>query len=166
MINNKMDVSKCVACVTAKPAEKPVMPVTAFKTDSSKWECPTCMISNQSDVHKCVACQTSKPTNSIAPLTNSFKLQTNSGKWECSTCLVQNESSVNQCVACTARPGKAAPVGLKTSTGSSATWECPTCMIQSKKDVLKCPACQTSQPGAKVGPMGHCSDSCTSSVLN
>ena len=149
MINNKSDISKCVACHTAKPASKAVsksansiQPLTKPTNVGSKWECSTCLVQNESSATQCVACTTAKPGPVVKKAT-----AVKSSKWECSTCLVQNESSATQCVACTtAKPG---PPATKSAT-SGGMWECPTCMIQSKNDVKKCPACLTDQPGAKV----------------
>eukprot|EP00105_Crassostrea_gigas_P005466 XP_011419086.1 PREDICTED: nuclear pore complex protein Nup50-like isoform X3 [Crassostrea gigas] len=79
MIQNKGDVSKCVACQTSKPGagasnsqatsaapsigSKETQPSlsTLFKPAPGSWTCDTCMIQNKGDVSKCVACQTSKP---------------------------------------------------------------------------------------------------------
>nr|XP_034318383.1 nuclear pore complex protein Nup50 isoform X3 [Crassostrea gigas] len=79
MIQNKGDVSKCVACQTSKPGAGASNPQTTsaapalgsketqpslstlFKPAPGSWTCDTCMIQNKGDVSKCVACQTSKP---------------------------------------------------------------------------------------------------------
>ncbi|XP_011419086.3 nuclear pore complex protein Nup50 isoform X3 [Magallana gigas] len=79
MIQNKGDISKCVACQTSKPGagasnsqatsaapalgSKETQPSlsTLFKPAPGSWTCDTCMIQNKGDVSKCVACQTSKP---------------------------------------------------------------------------------------------------------
>nr|XP_011419085.2 nuclear pore complex protein Nup50 isoform X2 [Crassostrea gigas] len=79
MIQNKGDVSKCVACQTSKPgagasnpqttsaapalSSKETQPSlsTLFKPAPGSWTCDTCMIQNKGDISKCVACQTSKP---------------------------------------------------------------------------------------------------------
>ncbi|XP_011419085.3 nuclear pore complex protein Nup50 isoform X2 [Magallana gigas] len=79
MIQNKGDISKCVACQTSKPGagasnsqttsaapalgSKETQPSlsTLFKPAPGSWTCDTCMIQNKGDISKCVACQTSKP---------------------------------------------------------------------------------------------------------
>lgn len=75
MIQNKADVSKCLACETPKPGSKPApaaapssftMPVTSgfgdkFKKPQGSWTCDSCMLSNKSEDTKCVACESPKP---------------------------------------------------------------------------------------------------------
>ncbi|XP_062566210.1 transforming growth factor-beta receptor-associated protein 1-like [Saccostrea cucullata] len=101
MIQNKPDVSKCVACQTSKPgggasssqtssgapANKDSQPSLSalFKPAAGTWTCDTCMIQNKPDISKCVACQTSKPGGGASPpKTNStgasdFKFGSNGG---------------------------------------------------------------------------------------
>ncbi|BFZ64979.1 hypothetical protein YB2330_006142 [Saitoella coloradoensis] len=73
MISNKDEDSKCAACETPKPGEKPVEEPTMSKgfnwaaagmkapERKAGWECSVCMISNKDEDNTCVACETAKP---------------------------------------------------------------------------------------------------------
>uniref|UniRef100_K1R712 Nuclear pore complex protein Nup153 n=1 Tax=Magallana gigas TaxID=29159 RepID=K1R712_MAGGI len=153
MIQNKGDVSKCVACQTSKPGagasnsqttsaapalgSKETQPSlsTLFKPAPGSWTCDTCMIQNKGDVSKCVACQTSKPgagasnsqATSAAPSIGSKETQPSlstlfkpaPGSWTCDTCMIQNKGDVSKCVACqTSKPGAGASNSQAASAGT------------------------------------------------
>uniref|UniRef100_A0A8W8MX41 Nuclear pore complex protein Nup153 n=1 Tax=Magallana gigas TaxID=29159 RepID=A0A8W8MX41_MAGGI len=153
MIQNKGDVSKCVACQTSKPgagasnpqttsaapalSSKETQPSlsTLFKPAPGSWTCDTCMIQNKGDISKCVACQTSKPgagasnsqATSAAPALGSKETQPSlstlfkpaPGSWTCDTCMIQNKGDVSKCVACqTSKPGAGASNSQTTSAGT------------------------------------------------
>jgi len=74
MLNNKSEVSKCVACEAPRPGGKVSQQApqaakslnnnsltSMFKAPSGNWECDTCMIQNADTALKCVACESSKP---------------------------------------------------------------------------------------------------------
>lgn len=89
LVQNKPEVTKCVACETPKPGTgvKPalVFPAVAenattvssssnytdvtvnlgfgdkFKKPKGAWDCSVCLVSNKAEDSKCVACQSDKP---------------------------------------------------------------------------------------------------------
>lgn len=96
MIQNKSDVSKCVACETPRPGLAKTKVSSAsissgtstslssgfgdkFKKPEGSWSCDICMVQNKSDVNKCVACETPRAgaTTDSAPPKSSSKLQFN-----------------------------------------------------------------------------------------
>ncbi|XP_060948612.1 nuclear pore complex protein Nup153 isoform X2 [Limanda limanda] len=79
-VENKAEVTKCVACTTAKPGASAGASVNSssastapvlgfgdkFKKPEGAWECDVCLVENKAADVQCVACQTVKPGASVA----------------------------------------------------------------------------------------------------
>ncbi|XP_049884714.1 nuclear pore complex protein Nup153 isoform X2 [Pectinophora gossypiella] len=96
-IKNKSNVDKCAACGAAKPGAKQTSaaPCTGFsffnspmtqssdqltklvKTQTSKWECPSCLVRNDNTKTKCVCCESDKPGLVKEPEKKSFNFGMN-----------------------------------------------------------------------------------------
>uniref|UniRef100_A0A6P4F2Q9 Nuclear pore complex protein Nup153 n=1 Tax=Drosophila rhopaloa TaxID=1041015 RepID=A0A6P4F2Q9_DRORH len=150
MVRNKAEVSKCVACETAKPGAIPalaqappstpaIVPLGSgfgdrFKKSSTAWECDACMLSNKAEATKCIACET--PRKTAAPKINNFPLVTNNlssgsgfgtafkpkaNTWECQTCLVMNKSEAAECIACQTPNSQARNAGSESVRSNSGS---------------------------------------------
>ncbi|KAM3596421.1 uncharacterized protein V6R79_014173 [Siganus canaliculatus] len=82
MVSNKAEVTKCVACMSAKPgaststssaasslaSSAPVFGlVDAFKKPKDTWDCGVCLLQNKAADAQCVACQAAKPGATAEP---------------------------------------------------------------------------------------------------
>ncbi|XP_045914591.1 nuclear pore complex protein Nup153 isoform X4 [Micropterus dolomieu] len=76
LVENKAEVSKCVACMSAKPgasagasssaSSTPVFGLgDAFKKPEGAWDCDVCLVQNKAADVQCVACQAAKPGASV-----------------------------------------------------------------------------------------------------
>lgn len=148
MIKNDDAKDKCVACETPrnKPAPKPIEQTTSapltnsfgsqFKSNSSTWECSTCMIRNKLEAQKCIACETPKPGGLAKSVSALPKLavpsSTDQGfktlvaqqntRWECSACMTRNDANRKKCECCEqAKPGDSSDSSIPFSFGSSSS---------------------------------------------
>lgn len=170
MINNKADVTNCVACSTPKPIQKLLHSnddlLKKFQPPNGSWSCDTCMLTNKESDVKCIACETPKPsskqpdktkTNTLSNKTKDIivlkQFAPSSDSWECPTCMVNNKAQDLKCVACQEQKPGAKPTDnllLKQFAPVEGSWTCDTCMIVNKSDNIKCIACETPKPGAPV----------------
>ncbi|XP_017051857.1 nuclear pore complex protein Nup153 isoform X2 [Drosophila ficusphila] len=142
MVRNKAEVSKCVACETAKPGATtaqaalvqaaPTTPAIVplgggfgdrFKKAANAWDCDACMLSNKAEATKCIACETPrKAAAAQPPKVDILPLMTNN--------LVTGSGFGN---------------AFKPKAN---TWECQTCLVMNQSSAAECIACQTpnSQP--------------------
>ncbi|XP_058806055.1 nuclear pore complex protein Nup153 [Phymastichus coffea] len=120
MVQNKSDITKCIACETPKPGDKVAAAAVKatsgfgdmFKKPEGSWTCDSCMIQNKSDVTKCAACETPKPDVSTSKAKPSFgnMFKKPEGSWTCDSCMVSNKSDATNCIACeSAKPGTEKP---------------------------------------------------------
>uniref|UniRef100_A0A6I8SDS1 Nuclear pore complex protein Nup153 n=1 Tax=Xenopus tropicalis TaxID=8364 RepID=A0A6I8SDS1_XENTR len=141
LVQNKAEVTKCVACETPKPGTgmkaNLLLPPATKALNSAPT--PSAFVSSSGSI-----------TNEEKP----------EGSWDCTGCRMQNKTENNTCVACKAdKPGAikslstAAPSGLlglldhfKKPAGS---WDCDVCLIQNKPEATKCVACESAKPGTK-----------------
>ncbi|MEE6464849.1 hypothetical protein FKM82_006385 [Ascaphus truei] len=152
LVQNKPEVTKCVACETPKPGTgvKPAM----------------------------LLAPTTKAVNSVATPISSLLAPTvlgfgdifkrPHGSWDCTVCFVQNKAEDGKCVACMSeKPDTSAPVTIPTS-GLAAppssgqlglldqfkkpggSWDCDVCAVQNKAESTKCVCCDNAKPGAKL----------------
>ncbi|NP_001082284.1 nuclear pore complex protein Nup153 [Xenopus laevis] len=145
LVQNKAEVTKCVACETPKPGTG--MKATLLIPSTTKSTNPA------TNTLAFASCSASIPNEEM------FKKPM--GSWECTVCHMQNKTEDNTCVGCKAeKPGTvksvptAAPSGLlglldqfKKPTGS---WDCDVCLIQNKPEANKCIACESAKPGTKA----------------
>ncbi|XP_069074473.1 nuclear pore complex protein Nup153 isoform X2 [Pleurodeles waltl] len=153
LVQNKPEMTKCVACETPKPGTgvKPALTLSAHT--------------------KAVVAVTASPS-SFPPHTNLLgfgdKFKRPPGSWDCTVCLVQNKAEDSKCVSCLSqKPGDPAPVTSSSAISVSASstgpigfgdkfkkpdgaWDCETCLVQNKPDTTKCAACQSAKPGTKA----------------
>ncbi|XP_054840930.1 nuclear pore complex protein Nup153 isoform X2 [Eublepharis macularius] len=149
LVQNKPEVSKCVACETPKPGTgvKPalVLPVVTESTTA---------VSSSSSY-----------TDTTVTLGFGDKFKKPKGAWECSVCLVSNKAEDSKCVACQSdKPGGSVPVVSSSASCSPSlsggflgfdkfkkpegSWDCETCLVQNKADATKCVACESAKPGS------------------
>ncbi|XP_048582329.1 nuclear pore complex protein Nup153 isoform X2 [Nematostella vectensis] len=141
MIQNKADVTTCVACEASKPGSKPAPSATSSTSNglfnkqappAGSWTCDTCLISNKEADSRCAACQSPKPTSSGATATAKMNINVDDnlrkkfappeGSWECDTCMVNNKGSDTKCVACeTAKPGANSTASKTPAFGASSS---------------------------------------------
>ncbi|KAJ6664504.1 hypothetical protein lerEdw1_007161 [Lerista edwardsae] len=155
LVQNKPEVTKCVACETPKPGTGvkpalvfPVVAETATTVSSS---------SNYTDV--------------TVNLGFGDKFKKPKGAWDCSVCLVSNKAEDSKCVACQSdKQGGSVPVVSSNASSSPALsggflnldkfkkpegcWDCEICLVQNKADATKCVACENAKPGSKTALKG------------
>ncbi|KAM8967352.1 nuclear pore complex protein Nup153 [Pelodytes ibericus] len=150
-VQNKPEVTKCVACETPKPG-------TGVKA-------------------ALLLPPVSKEKSAAAPqLGFQFdeKFKKPVGTWECSVCSVENKAEDRKCVACTSEKPGASPVTNQTAAAPplsgqfglldqfkkpSGSWDCDTCFVQNKPEAMKCIACENAKPGTKAELKGTSTDS-------
>ena len=54
LVQNKADVTTCLACTTPKPLK-------FFKPPAGDWTCDTCLVSNKESAISCIACSCARP---------------------------------------------------------------------------------------------------------
>ncbi|XP_033849093.3 nuclear pore complex protein Nup153-like [Acipenser ruthenus] len=170
LVQNKPEVTKCVACETSKPGTgvKSALTLPAFS------ECKLTMGSGGS----------TSTTTTTSSLSSGFgfgeKFKKPEGAWDCDVCLVQNKAEDMKCVACQcAKPGAVAvPSTAMTAPESSGgllgfgdkfkkpegSWDCDVCAVENKAEVTQCMACQSAKPGAKVETKGFSSSAFSSAT--
>lgn len=85
-VRNKSNVTKCVACETAKPGTKSDKPTLIMPPDNNKsgfsdlikkqnerWECEICLVRNSMDVTVCSSCGSTKPGANVVTTESQFK---------------------------------------------------------------------------------------------
>uniref|UniRef100_A0A8C5PI66 Nuclear pore complex protein Nup153 n=1 Tax=Leptobrachium leishanense TaxID=445787 RepID=A0A8C5PI66_9ANUR len=142
LVQNKPDVSKCVACDTPKPGAEP----------------------------KSVLLMPPVTKSAVTPqfgLSASFqfddKFKRPVGSWECTVCCVQNKAEDVKCIACASEKSGSSPSQNKSlaseppkTTGlldqfkkPSGSWDCDVCLVQNQANASKCIACESAKPGSK-----------------
>ncbi|ELV12075.1 Nuclear pore complex protein Nup153 [Tupaia chinensis] len=151
LVQNKPEVTKCVACETPKPgtgvkrvltlpvasesavtvlASAPSGTVTTgtlgfgdkFKRPVGSWECPVCCVSNNAEDNKCVACMSEKAGSAVPTSSSS---------------------------AAVVSPTPGGCLGLDKFKKPEGSWDCEVCLVQNKADATKCAACAGAKPGTK-----------------
>ncbi|XP_041104454.1 nuclear pore complex protein Nup153 [Polyodon spathula] len=172
LVQNKPEVTKCVACETSKPGTgvKSALTLPAFS------ECKLTMGSGGS----------TSTTTTTSSLSSGFgfgeKFRKPEGAWDCDVCLVQNKAEDIKCVSCQcAKPGAVAvPATALTVPESSGgllgfgdkfkrpegSWDCDVCAVQNKAEVTQCVACQSAKPGAKVETKGFSSSALSATTVS
>ncbi|XP_066481315.1 nuclear pore complex protein Nup153 isoform X2 [Tiliqua scincoides] len=151
LVQNKPEVTKCVACETPKPGTG-VKPALVFPVVSE----------NAASVSS-----SSSHTDVTVNLGFGDKFKKPKGAWDCSVCLVSNKAEDSKCVACQSdKPGGSVPVVSSSASSSPAlsggflsldkfkkpegSWDCEICLVQNKADATKCVACENAKPGSKT----------------
>ncbi|KAM4688590.1 nuclear pore complex protein Nup153 isoform 2-T2 [Discoglossus pictus] len=142
LVQNKPEVTKCVACETPKPGAGAKAALLLPPTVKS------------------VA-----TTDKMAPVSLFEAFKKPEGSWECTVCCVQNKEQDSKCVACTSeKPGGSSasvktltPAPAATTTGQlgsldqfkkpAGSWDCDVCLIQNQPKATKCAACESAKPG-------------------
>ncbi|GAB6022274.1 E3 SUMO-protein ligase RanBP2 [Chamberlinius hualienensis] len=139
-INNKGDVTKCVACGHVKANAKPaaVAPSASatttaassswgekFRPAAGTWECPGCMLRVPASSEKCAACETPKPKSggSMAATSLTGSVTTFDGLGATSTAVTSSK--------------------LKLPLADDGKWECDICLVKNECNAQKCVACET-----------------------
>ncbi|XP_033855451.3 nuclear pore complex protein Nup153-like isoform X1 [Acipenser ruthenus] len=172
LVQNKPEVTKCVACETSKPGTgvKSALTLPAFS------ESKLTVGSGGSG--------STSITTTTSSLSSGFgfgeKFKKPEGAWDCDVCLVQNKAEDIKCVSCQcAKPGAVAvpstamtapePSGGLLGFGDifkkpEGSWDCDVCAVQNKAEVMQCVACQSAKPGAKVETKGFSSSALSSAT--
>ncbi|CAH2284420.1 nuclear pore complex Nup153 isoform X1 [Pelobates cultripes] len=158
LVQNKPDVTKCVACDTPKPgtgvkAALLLPPVTTEKSTTSQFGLGQASTGFQFD--------------------DKFKKPV--GSWECTVCCVQNKADDVKCIACTSDKPGTSPANKKSLVTEapklglldqfkkpSGSWDCDVCLVQNKGEATKCVACESAKPGRKSEQKGFASPSISS----
>ncbi|KFZ51676.1 Nuclear pore complex protein Nup153, partial [Antrostomus carolinensis] len=148
LVQNKPEVTKCVACETPKPGTPALtLPVV---TDNSV-----------------TVTSSSSSTDTTVTLGFGDKFKKPKGSWDCEVCLVSNKAEDSKCVACQSeKPGSSVPVTSSSVSAFSASsggfldldkfkkpegsWDCEVCLVQNKAEATKCVACESAKPGTKA----------------
>ncbi|XP_041101700.1 nuclear pore complex protein Nup153-like isoform X2 [Polyodon spathula] len=172
LVQNKPEVTKCVACETSKPGTgvKSALSLPAFSES------------------KLTVGSGGSGSTSITTMTSSLssgfgfgeKFKKPEGAWDCDVCLVQNKAEDIKCVSCQcAKPGAVAvpPSGMTAPEPSGGlldfgdifkkpegSWDCDVCAVQNKAEMMQCVACQSAKPGAKVETKGFSSSALSSAT--
>ncbi|MGH0130996.1 UNVERIFIED_CONTAM: hypothetical protein FKN15_045837 [Acipenser sinensis] len=172
LVQNKPEVTKCVACETSKPGTGVKSALTLPAFSESK-------LTVGSD-----GSGSTSITTTTSSLSSGFgfgeKFKKPEGAWDCDVCLVQNKAEDIKCVSCQcAKPGAVAvpstamtapePSGGLLGFGDifkkpEGSWDCEVCAVQNKAEVMQCVACQSAKPGAKVETKGFSSSALSSAT--
>ncbi|MGH0144647.1 UNVERIFIED_CONTAM: hypothetical protein FKN15_048500, partial [Acipenser sinensis] len=172
LVQNKPEVTKCVACETSKPGTGVKSALTLPAFSESK-------LTVGSD-----GSGSTSITTTTSSLSSGFgfgeKFKKPEGAWDCDVCLVQNKAEDIKCVSCQcAKPGAVAvpstamtapePSGGLLGFGDKfkkpeGSWDCDVCAVENKVEVTQCVACQSAKPGAKVEIKGFSSSAFSSAT--
>ncbi|KAK3609922.1 hypothetical protein CHS0354_036691 [Potamilus streckersoni] len=170
LIQNKVEVNKCVACGSSKPVKStgtgfgftttPLVSVAA----AGCWKCDTCLIQNKADVNRCAACGSAKPVTSKGSESSglcpeSYLNPFPPGNWICASCLIQNKADAVKCGKCQSDKPAGKSGGITKTENSLfdkfkpavGSWTCNICLVPNEGCSTKCVSCETQKPPPKTG---------------
>ncbi|KAG8442349.1 hypothetical protein GDO86_011229 [Hymenochirus boettgeri] len=148
LVQNKSEVTKCVACESPKPgtglkSALLLLPTTKDTTPIALAPPNVGIISTSLTVD-----ETNRKPKAL---------------WECTVCCVQNKAEENICLSCTSeRKGTSAStqnINASLTSGMpglldqfkkpAGSWDCDVCLVQNKPETPRCIACESPKPGNK-----------------